>query len=193
MDLKELAKLLGLPEDATEEEVKKAAAVAAKAKKDAEEKEGEPKEQEPGKDAGSQEAVVPVANSTVLSLLGLDESAKTEDVAASIMALKAGDVNVQTELLVLKERLEKQEAEDLVTRALKTGKITAAQKDWAEKYALSNKEEFQNFLEKAPVVVPVEKLELKDAPQNIEVDPLILKACGTNKEDFEKYGKVDLT
>lgn len=192
MDLKELAKLLGLPEDATEEEVKKAAAVAAKAKKDAEEKEGAQKEQEPGKDAGSQEAVVPVANSTVLSLLGLDETAKTEDVAASIMALKAGDVNVQTELLALKERLEKQEAEELVVKALKSGKITAAQKEWAEEYALSNKEGFKSFLEKAPVVVPVEKLELKDAPQSVEVDPVILKACGISKEDFEKYGKVEL-
>lgn len=185
MDLKELAKLLGLPEDATEEDIKKAVAAGQKAKEEQEKKE-EPKT---GQEKPPEQTEV-VANSTILSMLGLKTDARTEDVAASIMELKAGGMDVQQELLALKERLEEQEAEEMVKEALKAGKITAAQKEWAKTYALKDREGFKGFMDKAPVVVPVGKMELQSAPENDqpEVDPMILKACGITKEDVEKYG-----
>lgn len=86
MDLKELAKLLGLPETVAEEEIRKVMAEAARAA-------GQLKELEAGQhgegDAAAEDAEV-VANSTILSMLGLKADARTEDVAASIMALKVG-------------------------------------------------------------------------------------------------------
>lgn len=184
MDLKKLAALLGLPETATEDDVEKALAEArASAEAD---KGGEDK-----KEGGGTAETVPVANSVVLTLLGLKEDARTEDVAAAIMTLKAGTGT--DEVLALKEELRERNAEDMVQTALKEGKITAAQKEWAKSYALSDKEGFKSFVEKAPVVVPQGKMELKDAPADtgVDIDMEILKNCGITKEDFEKYYKED--
>ena len=184
MDLKKLAALLGLPETATEEDIEKAIKAAKAPDKD--EGEGERKED------GDVKGAVPVANSVVLSLLGLKDDAKTEDVATAIMELKAGNGN--NEILALKEELEKRAADDLVQSALKEGKITAAQKEWAKAYALSDKEGFKSFMEKAPAVVPVKKMDLKDAPEGSkeEYDTMILKNCGISQEDARKYFKEEI-
>ena len=183
MDLKKLAALLGLPETATEEDIEKAIKAAKAPDKD--EGEGERKED------GDVKGAVPVANSVVLSLLGLKDDAKTEDVATAIMELKAGNGN--NEILALKEELEKRAADDLVQSALKEGKITAAQKEWAKAYALSDKEGFKTKKKKAPVVVPVKKMDLKDAPEggSEAYDTMILKNCGISQEDVKKYFKEE--
>ena len=44
------------------------------------------------------------------------------------------------ELLELKNQLAEKEADELVNMALKDGKISAAQTEWAKQYALSDKE-----------------------------------------------------
>ena len=109
MELKELITLLGLPETATLEDVRKALTGLVK----------KPEETEV------------VANSNILSLLNLKDDAKTEDVVASIMALKAGDAKIASEVEALKKELAERNADELVAVALKEGKITAAQKSWA--------------------------------------------------------------
>lgn len=198
MDLKELAKLLGLPETATEEEIKKALNVAGKALED-KAKEGTAEEEQTtdGTNAAEDgsEAVANshrISDSIIISLLGLKEDAKTEDVAASIMELKSGG-KVVKELIALKQEMEKNNAQDMVQTALKEGKITAAQKEWAEAYALSDKDGFRAFMDKAPVVVPQGKMKLKDAPHDSDedCDMTILKNCGLTKKDIEKYYKED--
>lgn len=170
MELKELITLLGLPETATLEDVRKALAGLVK----------KPEETEV------------VANSNILSLLNLKEDAKTEDVVASIMALKAGDAKIASKVEALKKKLAERNADELVAVALKEGKITAAQKSWAKQYALSDKEGFKSFMDKAPVVVDLGKMDLKDAPEKNtadDVDMQILKNCGISEEDYKKYYK----
>lgn len=191
MDLKELAKALGLPETATEEEIKKAVEDAAKAAEKLKEMEEKKSEDKTGEGGKPQEVAEVVANSTILSMLGLKEGAKTEDVAASIMALKTGTPDTQAELLALKQRMQERDADEEVQKALKAGKITAAQTGWAKSYALKDMDGFKGFVEKAPVVVPPGKLELKDAPAapgSDEVDVAILKNMGVSMEDVKKYG-----
>ena len=191
MDLKEFAKALGLPETATEEEIKKAVEDAAKAAERLKEMEEKKPEDKPGEGGKPQEVAEVVANSTILSMLGLKEGAKTEDVAASIMALKTGTPDTQAELLALKQRMQERDADEEVQKALKAGKITAAQSGWAKSYALKDMDGFKGFVEKAPVVVPPGKLELKDAPAapgSDEVDVAILKNMGVSMEDVKKYG-----
>ena len=191
MDLKELAKALGLPETATEEEIKKAVEDAAKAAERLKEMEEKKPEDKPGEGGKPQEVAEVVANSTILSMLGLKEGAKTEDVAASIMALKTGTPDTQAELLALKQRMQERDADEEVQKALKAGKITAAQSGWAKSYALKDMDGFKGVVEKAPVVVPPGKLELKDAPAapgSDEVDVAILKNMGVSMEDVKKYG-----
>ena len=174
MDIKELALLLGLDENATEEDVKKKLAeIKEKAEAQAEEK------------------PIPVANSVVLSLLGLDEKAKTEDVVTAVMSFNSHKADEEKE--ELKKKLEEREAGDLVQTALKDGKISAAQKEWAMSYALSDKEGFKSFLNKAPGVVPMGITETVNAAGKTEAqDELtakILKDCSITDEDVEKYWK----
>lgn len=132
----------------------------------------------------------------IYKTLELDENAKTEDVAASIMALKAGgDKVTAATVLALKEKIERKEADEAVQLALKEGKITAAQTEWAKEYALKDADGFKKFMEKAVAVVPQGKMALKDAPadntKTDDVDMAILKNCGISKEDMEKYYKKE--
>lgn len=186
MDLKELAKTLGLPETASEEEIKNALAEAVNAAEKAKEQEG--KAPDESRKAAVGEEIV--ANSTILSMLGLKENARTEDVAASIMALKADGADIQAEMRALKEKIQEREATEAVEKALKEGKITAAQNEWAKEYAMKDLKGFQSFTDKAPVVVPQGKLNLKDTPASSskEVDAVILKNLGISEEDVKKYG-----
>ncbi|BFH17028.1 phage protease [Paenibacillus melissococcoides] len=179
--LKQLAVLLGLGEEATEEQVlQKLQALQANS---TEEKEKEKKDDE--------EEIV--ANKTIMTLLGVAEDAKTEDVAAAIMALKnpSGFVPV-SEFHALKARLDKKDSDELVMTALKDGKISAAQKAWAEEYALKDPQGFKKFVEKAPQVVPVGELEIEDGKaQSKGIDEMSLKVCkmlDISDEDLEKYG-----
>lgn len=186
MDLQKLKELLGLPADAAEEVVMNALMEKLGSAEKKEESEEKQEELKPDKEEAGETEVV--ANSVILGLLGLQENAKTEDVAGKIMALKAGADSQQQEIADALNRLKNREANEVVMSALKAGKITAAQKDWAKDYVLKDRKGFDAFIEKAPVVVPIGKLDLKDAPKrNVEVDSLVLKATGMTKEDIEKY------
>lgn len=87
--------------------------------------------------------------------MGLQEDLNkaNADLTAANSAITAKD----TEINKLKTELEdanKKEAEMMVDVAVTDGKITAKQKDWALKYALSDKEGFTKFLEDAIAVNP---------------------------------------
>lgn len=203
MDYKELLKSLGLPEDAKVETImKKIVEMAPKDGKPEGEEGKETKDaketKEPSGDGGaatgegtSDTAVV--ANSTVLGLLELPENAKTEDVVAKIMSLKAGDdFDAKKEVLALKQQLKEQSADELVGLALKQGKISSNQKDWARTYALKDEAGFKKFLEQAPQVVPMEQLDLKDdltSGSKFQASPEILGNCDISQKDIEEFYK----
>ena len=179
MDLNKLAALLGLPEGATEEQIMQALTTAL----------GESEKLK--KDTGTEI----VSNKVICGLLGIDDkAAKTEDVAAAIMALKnPANFVPATEFNKLKDRLDKKDSGELVTKALKSGKISAAQKEWAEEYALKDPEGFGKFVEKAPQAVPMGELDIEDSKRNdgkvSETTMAVCKQLGVSKEDLEKYGK----
>lgn len=140
-----------------------------------------------------------VANKTILDLLELKEDAKVEDVTSKIMSLKSAkaDEGWKTKYQELEERMNKKEADELVLKALKEGKISKEQKPWAEEYALKDKQSFEKFLEKAPVVVPMGEIAVantsaKKADMEDETTLEICKAMGVSKEDIEKYGKGEI-
>ncbi len=172
--LLQLAALLGLPETATEEEV-----VAAVKK--ATEKPATPEL---------------VANKAILSLLALKDDASTAEVAAKITHLQnpANFVPVeQYNQLALK--LNAQESTGLVELALKEGKITPAQKQWADEYVKADKEGFEQFMKLAVPVVPMEQYALSSktpaAKRAETLDPVICKALDIEPEALAKYGKED--
>lgn len=187
MNLKELAKLLGLQEDATEDDVKAAIEkIRGNGTQSQDGVEGGATKADDEQNGENSEEVV--ANSTILGLLGMDKGASTADVAAKIMSLSSKS-NVEEELLELKAYMAKKESDELVKQALKDGKITPAQEEWARSYALSDKKGFEKFVEKAPKVVPTGKMSLSDAPasETVEYDKAILKNCGVSDEDVKKF------
>lgn len=188
--MKELAKLLGLGEDATEEQVKEALKACLEENKSLKESAAEAAKQQPPEDDKV------VANKEVCELLGLKAGAATADVAAAIMALKSGNiggVNLAEQVKSLEAKLADRDAEEAVVMALKAGKITPAQREWAKGYALKNLEDFKGFVEKAPQVVPMgdvggsESLALKRDEVD-EATLLVCKQLGISAEDVKQYG-----
>lgn len=165
--LQRLATMLGLPETATEEDISKA--IEALMKK------------------GTETEVV--ANSTILTMLDLKAEAKTEDVTAKIQQLQTGGNGMAAEVAALKERLAKREADEAVAVALKDGKISAAQKEWASAYALKDPAGFKAFCDKAVAVVPMGKTEPVDTKVkgSKTIDTVVLKTLGLTRDEIEKY------
>ncbi len=164
-----LAKLLGLPETSTQEQV------LAKV----------------GELQASQPADEPVACKEALDALGLPETVGKSELVATIHALKQRP-DYSKEIAALKAKLAARERDELVGAALKDGKITAAQKEWAETYALSDPEGFKLFAAKAPQVVPIDQLDLVQAPKpksgiEDDVQLKINKMCGVDDETWNKY------
>jgi transposase-like protein len=95
----------------------------------------------------------------VLTALGLQAEASLSETVATVHALKQGQVSadtitaLQSEVKTLKAQLAARQGDDLVAAALKAGKITPAQHDWAKDYAQRDPEGFTVFVAKAPVVV----------------------------------------
>ena len=180
-----LAKLLGLPEDATEEQITEALTTALAELK---------KLKEGGKEPlpGSEETV---ANKAVCELLGLKSGAATSDVTAKIMELKGGivdGVNLREKVEKLEKAAAQRDADEAVTKALKAGKITPAQKEWAVSYALNDPKGFADFAAKAPQVVPMDQIipDALDTPAG-GIDGATRLGCkqlGINEEDVKKYG-----
>lgn len=182
MDLKKLIEALGLAEDATEEEVLKALEKAVEAAK---------AEKEPP--AGENTEVV--ANSTIMGLLDLPENASTAEVTAKIVGLKNGDQQLALRVQQLEQAAKEKETDSLVQTALKDGKITAAQKDWAKSYALMDTEGFKKFLELTGAAVPMGEIGLKDAPAGQQFSystSAVLKNMGISEEDAKKYGNREV-
>lgn len=182
--IKTLAELLGLGEEATEEQITEALKTCLAENKSL--KEG-------GQQLPAENNVV--ANKAVCELLDLKAGAPTEDVTAAIMELKGGG-SLAEEVKSLKAKIADRDAEEAVALALKSGKITPAQKDWAKGYALDNLQGFASFVEKAPQAVPMGELELGDVKSLKDdiTDPAVLLACklaGVSAEDVAKYSKEE--
>lgn len=185
--IKKIAAALGLGEDADEEQILTALSACVEENKAL--KEAAEGGKAPGKKPEDQDDGI-VANKSVCELLGLKAGASTADVAASIMALKGG---VDGRVKALEEKLADRDAEEAVELALKSGKITPAQRGWAKGYALKSPDGFKEFLEKAPQAVPMSEIAGGDAlalkgNKPDEATMLVCKQLGVSAEDVQKYG-----
>lgn len=171
--MKALLKLLGLPEDATEEQ---AIAVVNTLK------------------ATNNANARVVANRVVLDALGLPENATEAEITGTIMAMQHGSNNVtelSKQVTLLTNKLNQRDADDSVAQAMQDGKITPAQKDWAMDYAKRDLEGFKVFVNKAPVVVIDGRIVTNQKAGEGALDDtqlMINKMCGVDDETFKKYG-----
>ena len=147
-----------------------------------------------GKDVGAQNASLQMQ--LVTEQLTGANPISIGDITVGVMELKSGTVdgvNLAEELKALKQQNAEREANDAVILALKAGKITPAQKEWAKSYALSDPKGFGSFVEKAPQIVPMDKIELDDVKalksDALDADTLLVcKQLGISPDDVKKYG-----
>ncbi len=172
--LKKIIAKLGLAEDASEEKVMEAVVVLL-------DKEPVIKEKE-------------VIAKDVLAALDLKDGDDTSVVVASIHALKQSEKGVvsKDEFDKLQARLQKRDADEIVAKALATGKITPDQIPWASEYAGRDLKGFEVFVTKAPVVMPLHKLpshkDEVDANVLDEATQTVAKMMDVSAEDIKKYG-----
>lgn len=135
-----------------------------------------------------------VASKAVIEALGLKEGAAESEVTGTIMAMKQSHTqtgDLAGKVKELSDKLAARDADDLVAMAMKEGKVTAAQKPWAEDYAKKDPEGFKVFVAKAAVVVP-----MGDAGSGAgdsghkglidETTLMVAKMFGTTEEDLKK-------
>ncbi|MEN6439782.1 MAG: phage protease [Syntrophobacter sp.] len=131
-----------------------------------------------------------VACKEVLAALDLPAGAGKSEAVATIHALRQKP-DLTLEVAALKRRLSERERDDLVASALKEGKITPAQREWAERYALGDSEGFRLFVAKAPRVVPLDRIDQAGncpsahGPDRDQLE--INKLLGISEETWKKY------
>ena len=175
--MQKILEALGLKPDATEEEA--LAAIESLRKK------------------AETPQVKEVVSKEILETLGLKEDAGVSEIKGTIMAMKQSHDQtggLATKVKELSDKLAAKDADELVALAMKDGKITAAQKEWATEYARRDGEGFKVFVAKAPVVVPVgNETGAKGKKQGTEgIDETQLqinKALGVSEVTFKKYNQ----
>jgi len=140
-----------------------------------------------------------VACKGVLEVLGLKANASESEVTGTIMAMKTGSTataDLVKQVNTLNAKIVGRDADDLVTQAMKDGKVLPAQKDWALAYAKSDPEGFKTFVAKAVAVVPVGEIKPGDLPAKpegelTETEMQVCKRMGISREDFLKHNKKE--
>lgn len=140
MLLAKIAAALGLADSATEEEVMQSLAAL--------------------KDSSAGMASASAAVAVAAAQLGLPATATVAEVAAAAVAAKAdpdpklyAPVSAVTALQAQLAELQKDKAAGIVAAAMEAGKVSPALKDWAINFATTDPAGFNDYLEKAPVIL----------------------------------------
>jgi phage I-like protein len=134
----------------------------------------------------------------VLGLLGLEHSAAPAEVSAAAEALReraARAMELEQAVLSLNEKLSKREADNLVLEAMKQGKVTPAQRQWAASYAERDPEGFKVFAAQAPRVIFTDEVagfRAAGSSRTAEVEEVqacVNRALGIDVAAFSKHNK----
>lgn len=145
------------------------------------------------KEAATGKTLIP---NSVLSLLGLSETAGETEVTGAIQGLKRGSdqtADLVAKVNALETAAAKRDAKELVAGGLKAGKIAPDQQEWAQNYAEKDPKGFQAYLNTAPQVVPVSPLSKGPAapgggaPDAVQLE--VNSKLGLSQDDFKKYGQ----
>lgn len=140
----------------------------------------------------------PALDPQVVEALSLKADATVSEAVATIHALKQAQTAaptaaaLQTELTALKAQLAARAADEVVAQALKDGKLTPAQEEWAKAYARRDLAGFQVFIAKAPVVVPqgtvtTPKEQTDPSAALDDAQRSLNRLLGVSDEAFKKY------
>lgn len=137
------------------------------------------------------EKVIEKIPESILELLGLQSDAGLKEVTARLLALKqkAEAVSLE-EYEALKEKLLEKEVNEVVSVALKDGKIKAEKKDWAMKFAKKDLETFKLFIEEAPVVVQMSRVVDNHKPEEKLHTEAFERVCKLFGNDINKVKQL---
>jgi len=106
------------------------------------------------------------------AILNLPDDATVAQLKGAVEAHRAGVVRLlkaEEEVQALKARLVEETTVRFVEEALKTGKVSPAQRGWALEYCRRDPEGFKTYAERSPKLVPTgEELQLKKDPYDEE-------------------------
>jgi phage I-like protein len=128
--------------------------------------------------------------------LNLPGEVSVAQLKGAVEALKAGAmrlVKAEEALQALKGRLASETADRLVEEAMKAGKVSPAQHDWALEYCRRDPEGFQTYADRAPQLVPLgEELQLlrEDHHDEQGLLPEELAVCRSLNVSKEAYLKA---
>lgn len=183
MDIKKLAELLGLGEDATEEQVMEALEACLAENRSLKEAEKQPPENDVAKQGGLPSCW---AEGRCCRRGRNREDHGTQERHGRRRQPRRGAEGTQAaERRARGQRRRHPRPEG--------GQDTPAQKEWAKGYALSDPKGFGSFVEKAPQIVPMDKIELGDVKalksDALDADTLLVcKQLGVTPDDVKKYG-----
>jgi phage I-like protein len=127
--------------------------------------------------------------------IGVAADADLAVLKGAVKGLKAGSGSqseLVTKVSTLEAQLAKIEAEKEVDAAVLSGKLTPAQREWAEGYAASDLAGFKAYVLKAPVVVDIGKAAPAAGPGKTDgPDAAAMSMAGmfgNSAEDLKKYG-----
>ena len=107
-------------------------------------------------------------------LLDLPDDATVAQLKGAVEAHRAGAARLlktEEEVQALKARLVEETTERYVEEAMKAGKVSPAQRNWALEYCRRDPEGFKTYAERAPKLVPIGvELQLKTKPYDEEYD-----------------------
>lgn len=130
------------------------------------------------------------------AVLNLPDNATVAQLKGAVEAQKASAarlVKAEQELQVLKTSMADEKTNRLVEEALKAGKVSPAQRDWALEYCRRDAEGFRTYMERAPKLVPTgEALQLKKELYDEEhgLIPEELALCRSLNVSTEAYLKA---
>jgi phage I-like protein len=128
--------------------------------------------------------------------LNLPGDVSVAQMKGAVEALKAGVgrlLKAEEELQGLKARLARETADRRVEEALKTGKVSPAQRGWALEYCRRDPDGFQTYVDRAPKLVPTgEELQLlrEDHQDESGLLPEEMAVCRSLNVSPEAYQKA---
>lgn len=127
----------------------------------------------------------------VRDALGLSPEAGGPEMEGTALAMKQAAAEADS----LRRRLREQEAGEMVALAMKEGKVSPAQRDWAMDYAQRDAESFRVFVARAPRVVPLGEVpegqgkRRKGSVCHLQAE--VNSALGLSEERFMKFSNKE--
>lgn len=122
-------------------------------------------------------------------ILSLSPDATFEDISKKISDILNQNQTLELKINAMQIEAHKKEVNDLVLLAMKGGKLTPPQKEWAERMALKDIDGFKDWLKSAPQIVPMGEMDIEGFKTSPSKNSRARELLGISDDDYNKYLK----